>query len=170
MLSKIAWTVLFAGLLASAAADAEVYIWKDENGVTHFSETPPPSGQEAEIADLPDMKPAASQQVGVEGEPPLEYDGMQFDLREPTQTDTPAETASIADLKRQQLAENRARRQAEAAKLERECQVARNRVAQIEPSRRVFYTNEAGEEVRMDDDERVSEVEQLHDFIDRDCR
>jgi Domain of unknown function (DUF4124) len=34
---------LFLGLSASAMA-ADVYKWKDANGVTHYSESPPPKG------------------------------------------------------------------------------------------------------------------------------
>lgn len=33
-----------AGLLAASAHGAEVYQWKDANGVTHYSQTPPPKG------------------------------------------------------------------------------------------------------------------------------
>ena len=31
--------------LATAASAGEIYQWKDANGVTHYSETPPPKGQ-----------------------------------------------------------------------------------------------------------------------------
>lgn len=33
------------GLAATAASAGEIYQWKDANGVTHYSETPPPKGQ-----------------------------------------------------------------------------------------------------------------------------
>ena len=33
------------GLVATAASAGEIYQWKDANGVTHYSETPPPKGQ-----------------------------------------------------------------------------------------------------------------------------
>ena len=33
------------GLAAGAVAAGEVYQWKDANGVTHYSQTPPPKGQ-----------------------------------------------------------------------------------------------------------------------------
>ena len=40
---------MIAGLsllgLAGAVAAGEVYQWKDANGVTHYSQTPPPKGQ-----------------------------------------------------------------------------------------------------------------------------
>ena len=36
---------LVAGLIAAPAAfSGEVYQWKDANGVTHYSQTPPPAG------------------------------------------------------------------------------------------------------------------------------
>ncbi|MGR2682160.1 DUF4124 domain-containing protein [Chromobacterium haemolyticum] len=42
MKSTLVWTFLLA-LLGSAAASAEVYVWKDEAGKTVYSDQPPPS-------------------------------------------------------------------------------------------------------------------------------
>ncbi|WP_425480419.1 DUF4124 domain-containing protein [Luteimonas viscosa] len=42
---RLPFLALAAGLLAASAAyGAEVYQWKDANGVTHYSQTPPPRG------------------------------------------------------------------------------------------------------------------------------
>ena len=38
-------------LVAAAAAAADVYQWKDANGVTHYSQTPPPSGAYSEHSE-----------------------------------------------------------------------------------------------------------------------
>lgn len=44
-MSRLALLALVAGLsAASVASAAEVYQWKDANGVTHYSQTPPPKG------------------------------------------------------------------------------------------------------------------------------
>ena len=44
-MSRLAFLALVAGLsAASVASAAEVYQWKDANGVTHYSQTPPPKG------------------------------------------------------------------------------------------------------------------------------
>lgn len=147
---------LICGLIASPVIFAEVYRWTDENGVTHFSQTPPPEGQDAEIEDLPVTPPAegADQAAGID------FDGA---------GNAGGETMSAAEERRQELAEARARQRSEAQALETACAEARTRLARVEPSRRVFYTNEQGETVRMDDEQRVAEVEQLRDFLAGNC-
>ncbi|NYZ62287.1 DUF4124 domain-containing protein [Luteimonas deserti] len=47
--------VALLALLAVASAPlvaGEVYSWRDANGVTHYSQTPPPSGTRFEVRDL----------------------------------------------------------------------------------------------------------------------
>lgn len=41
--------LLTAGLLATPAAAQELYQWKDANGVTHYSDTPPPTGEDHSV-------------------------------------------------------------------------------------------------------------------------
>jgi hypothetical protein len=154
---------LICGFVASSPAQAEVYSWTDENGVTHFSETPPPDGREAQVEDIPDAVPGY-----VEDESGVDPDSVFEDPASPGSAGT-EDTMSAADLKRQELAERRTERQEEQKAIESACRQAEARLAQIEPARRVFYTNEEGETVRMDDEERVDEVDQLHDFIDENC-
>lgn len=156
MRTKAALAALTCCLMASTAVWAEVYRWTDENGVTHFSQTPPPSGQEAEIADVPDSEPA-------EGE--AEVAGIDFDGTARTVN----EEMSAADLRRQEIAESSDQRQSDREALAALCRDTRNRLEQIEPNRRVFFTDEDGETVRMDDEERVDEVEQLRSFLDANC-
>lgn len=162
MLSTAAWAVLFCGLLFSPLTAAEVYRWTDENGVTHFSQTPPPAGQEAEVEEVPDPATGAAAQQAAG----IDFDGAQTDLEE-----SPAAGGemSAAERRRQELAEKANQRRAQQEALEAGCAQARARLAQIEPSRRVYYENEEGETVRMDDEARVAEVEQLHNFISRNC-
>lgn len=61
-------TSVFAGLAmlaaaATAAPQQRVYTWKDANGVTHHSQTPPPAGQDFSTrgtrADPPAPAPAS---------------------------------------------------------------------------------------------------------------
>lgn len=154
--TKAAGAALAFSLMASTAVWAEVYRWTDENGVTHFSQTPPPAGQEADIADVPDSVPAQGQAPAA---------GIDFDG-----SGTAADPGmSAADLRRQEIAESRDRQQSEREALEALCRQTRNRLELIEPNRRVYYTDEDGETVRMDDQERVDEVEQLRNFIDNNC-
>jgi hypothetical protein len=153
---------LACAALAAFAVSAEVYRWTDENGVTHFSQTPPESGQEAEIEDVPDgvVRPDASASA-------VDIDGDQN-----TQIEPAAESGelSAAELERQQITQRSEELQAERAALQRLCNQSRSRLAQIESNRRIYYTNEDGENVRMDDNERVAEVEELNIILATNCK
>jgi glutaredoxin len=48
MQAKLKWGLLL--LLCTTAASAQIYRWKDANGVTHFSDTPPASVPAVKIA------------------------------------------------------------------------------------------------------------------------
>lgn len=156
--SRAASWVLVCTLFASPAIFAQVYTWTDENGVTHFSQLPPPAGQEAALEEVPDFTPPD----GENSDAGLAGDDM---------SQGPADAGpSPADLERQQIARQYAQRRADQAELDAACNQARERLAQIEPSRRVFYQDENGETTRWDDEERVAAVQQLHDFLDENCR
>ena len=62
------------GLLAASASHAgEVYQWKDANGVTHYSQTPPPKGayQQRQITDRGASTPVQeTPQASAPGEEP----------------------------------------------------------------------------------------------------
>ena len=45
----------------------------------------------------------------------------------------------------------------------------RVRLERVEPNRRIFYTDESGENVRMDDDKRIALVEESKDFLTKNC-
>jgi len=47
-----------AMIVASFSASAEVYTWKDENGVTHFGNKPPP-GQRQERVEIRESSPGS---------------------------------------------------------------------------------------------------------------
>lgn len=159
--TRTARAVFVSALLMAPALSAEVYRWTDENGVTHFSQTPPPDGQEAEIEDVPDTAGEAA----VEGAG-IDFDGAQSNLAEGSGG---TDTRSAAELKRREIAERHADARSAREEAQRLCSQARSRLARIEPNRRVYYTNDEGETVRMDDEERVTEVEELRAFLAENC-
>lgn len=158
------WPVLIAGLLgglmATTAVSAEVYRWTDENGVTHFSETPPPAHQQVAVQDV-SAEMASLSDNGA---------GIDFDGAQESQLEADAiPPGTTADQVRADLAAKREQRRAELVALESECNAARARLEKIEPNRRVYFTNDDGETERMDDQARADEVQQLHDYIARNC-
>ncbi len=161
-LSACLATALLAGPLSPLVAK-EIYTWKDENGVVHYVDTPPdnPNAQAVtapeayrpgSVSTLPDAAPADESPAT---EPEVETAGQDL---------------SAADARRQELAARRAERRAEDQELAELCARARAQLADLEPSRRVFYEDEQGETVRMDDDQRMNAIEENRKLIEEYCR
>ena len=153
---RISGLVLVVCALVSPLGLAEVYKWTDENGVTHYSETPPPAEYQTEAQEIDGLDVDIDQQMPANDGP----DG----------SDAAGTELSAADQVRQELAEAREAKADERAAKEALCSDTQQRLAQLEPSRRVFYTNDEGETVRMDDEERVAEVERLRNIQSNDCQ
>jgi len=155
--------ILLLGLLGSSwtapAFGTEVYSWTDENGVVHFSDSPDPS-RDMEIIEVEEIYSP----------------GTTGAYSSPDQADTlPAADApgeapvSPAQQKREEMALERAEREELQAQADRLCALHRQRLEQMEPARRVFYTNEQGESIRMDDDQRVGLIDESRAFLAENC-
>jgi flagellar biosynthesis GTPase FlhF len=141
-----------AGLTAAFAT--EVFTWTDEDGIVHYSDLPPGDSDARQI-DVQDVyKPGtvespdpASQSQAEPGQPPQ----------------------SAAQQRRERMSKEREERREAQAETDRMCALHRQRLEQMEPARRVFYTDEAGESVRMDDDRRMGLIEESKEFIAKNC-
>lgn len=141
-----------AGLTTVLAA--EVFTWTDEDGIVHYSDLPPDDigARQINVQDV--YKPGTV-------EPPNPASQSQA---EPDQT-----PQSAAQQKRERMSKEREERRETQAETDRMCALHRQRLEQMEPARRVFYTDEAGESVRMDDDRRMGLIEESKDFIAKNC-
>ena len=152
----------FAVVWFQSAAATEVYTWTDSDGIVHYGDTPPGSGESQKI-DVED-----AYRPGTASANPLPEKSVQA----PSGTDeyVPEEDAlSYAQQRREQIAEDREERREASAEIEQMCARHKQRLAQVEPSRRVFYTNTKGESVRMDDDMRIDLVEESKEYISKNC-
>ncbi|MDT8319970.1 MAG: DUF4124 domain-containing protein [Xanthomonadales bacterium] len=149
-------TAFCAALLSATAALAatEVYRWTDENGVVHFVDTPPGDTETQRLEIDEAYRP------GTTGAYPAPGDTTTGDGDAP---------ASLADQRREKIKEAHEKRRTEAAERERLCALHRQRLQQVEPVRRVLYTDENGDTVRMDDDERMALVEESKNYLSRNC-
>jgi len=133
---------------AVSGQSRQMYSWTDENGVVHFTDERP-AGQEVTVLTIPDSEPAtaggSTEQADVASEP------------------------SLAQQRRDEIAQRRQEAEAEAAVRDVECVAKRAEVEALEPSRRVFFTNEEGETERMDDVERTNRVAEARAYIDKNC-
>jgi len=141
--------IFLAFMVLAEAQGAQMYKWTDENGVVHFSETPPPNGGQAEVSGIPADPGGAGPESAAAGSQPA--------------------AVSPAQQRRDEMAERRKVSQAEAAVREVECESKRSIVTQLEPHRRVYFTNDEGETERMDDQVRVDKVAEAKKFIQENC-
>jgi len=154
MLSCESYNSLFA---------AEVYTWKDKDGVTHFSDIPP-ENKPSQLIDAEEAyRPGSAGAYPASGETdPSSSAGTNSLFTE--------SGAEIAQQRREQLAQDRKERREAQAETEALCQKNKDLLARLEPARRVMYINDEGEEVRMDDPQRVGLIQETKDFVSKNCK
>jgi hypothetical protein len=140
-----------AACLATVGAEAqtrEMYQYTDENGTVVFT----------------DKKPANvdAQKHTIPAESPPQGDNPYADLVEQNEP-------TAAQQRREAITSDRKQRREEQAQLEAQCAAWQADVDRLEPHRRQFYTDESGETVRMDDEERVKLVAELKQKIADNC-
>jgi len=144
--------LLGAMLIAvSLSAHAAFYKWVDANGVTQYSQSPPPSGHYQEMRS-PSPPPAGdtnAEQQKVEASPP-------------TQGSASARAAAAPpDAKRQAK---------QAMEQERYCQRARQNLATLENHARLRYKSEDGSLRIMSDEEKQARITETRKMIDETCQ
>jgi hypothetical protein len=155
-------TIFTAGVFWAGglfAQSAEVYTWTDEDGVVHFSDSPPAAGR--------------ADQINVEGVYKPGTTGMYPEAQPGTAPSSDLDEAdapkSAAQQRREEIARNREENRKADAEARQLCGQHRQRLTQMEPARRVFYTNEQGEQVRMDDDQRMQLIEESKQYLAEHC-
>ncbi len=139
--------VLAPALVAPAAA--AVYKWVDDNGVTQYSQTPPPGRQAVRLeGGLP-----TGGSTGASMESRLKA------LQESGKKD------DEGDAKKG----NEAQDPAQQAALEENCRQARESLTTLTEHRRILAKNEEGEMTRLTEEERQARVQELRDYIDEHC-
>lgn len=166
-MKQLLWGLSLVLALAPAVSQAEIYKWKDKNGVVRYSDIPPPSnvpheslGKKAGKAPAAVEAPAA---VAPEGAP-VPDSGVQ---------QTPEEVTPDAEVQRQE--EEAARKQAEAAEAEQRakqenCTTARANLANFEQGGRVYKMNEKGEREYLGDAELAEGKANAQAEVDKYCQ
>jgi len=150
--------VLAAGLASVSVLANEIYRWTDENGVVHFGDRPP-EGQQTQAIHVPESQPSDTSDSGSTAD----------EQESPPSAEEEAVPLTAAQARREKMAEDRKERREAQAEIDLMCQKHSKRVEQIEPYRRVYYTNEQGESVRMDDDLRIELVDESKAYIAENC-
>ncbi len=153
---RVAALALAAALcgLCQAAVASQVYTWTDENGVTHFSDREPPDA-ETEVIDMEDKPGGVTyskpEDPGDEADPNAEAE------------------PSLGQQRREAIAADNAQRRADRAERATVCDRQRDLLARLEPARRAYYTDESGQEVRMDDAQRMQAIADTRAYIEQYC-
>jgi hypothetical protein len=145
-------TGTFLFFAAGAMADDQVYRWVDKNGVVHFGDQAQ-GRADAEIVDIQDSVEQTS------STPASAYTGEQVDPQQPTYA--------------QQLRDDRAKARKERAENKQitaeACAQRRKLVDQLEPSTRVIVEYEDGTVTRLDDNERLKNLNEAKAYIAKNC-
>lgn len=155
MLRKIpVFLLLSLATLATAAHAQTVYSWKDANGRTHYSDTPPPEGNTRTLRQ-PSIQPSSGASASSSG------NAASYQEQDQAFRKRRAEAAE---------AETKARKeQLTSAARQKECQEAQRQLTAIENGQRMARYDDAGERVFLTDEERNSNADNLRKFISSSC-
>jgi hypothetical protein len=144
-------------VVATSAADAAIYKWVDDKGVTHYSEQPPPGKKKPEPVPIRSQPaPAASQ-------------GPQGTSDRKTWQQQEAEFQQRRVDQEMQRKKRETRDQSDAAARLRRCVLARQNLYGLEQKVPVYRINEKGERVFFDDKERQQALERMREVVAEDC-
>jgi len=150
-------------------AGAEVYKWKDKNGVVRYSDTPPPSNIKQELigrkkavkptnqAPLAPVNNGNAAAVPVVAKPTTEGPSAEDEAAEQRQRNAEIEKKNKEEKEKQDKvkAEN--------------CNIAKGNMANYKRGGRITRTNENGEREYIDDKGRVEGMERAQQDIDENC-
>jgi type IV secretory pathway VirB10-like protein len=143
--------LLCFGALSLAAAAEGMYKWVDENGKTHYSDSPPPDDKKATKIDIKPTPPS--------GPVTQQPDWKQKELDQRTQ-----------HIQKEQADKAKsAKDEKEQAERHDRCVEARRRLNILQAGRPVFTVNDKGERIYLEDADRARETEALKDRIDKNC-
>jgi len=165
-MKHLLWGLTLALALSPAASHAEIYKWKDKNGVVRYSDVPPPSNvPHQSIGKKTNKTPAA-----VDTPPAAAIEGAP--VPEPAAQQTPEEVSPDAEVQRQE--EEAAKKKAEAAEAEQQqkqenCATARANLANFQQGGRVYKMNEQGEREYLGDADLEKGLADAQAEVDKNC-
>ena len=166
--SQLPWMLCALLLTLPSLGNAEIYKWKDKNGTTRYSDTPPPSNiKQKTIGGKKAAKPAGEAPSATPASAPAIKD---------TEKDSPPVPGSAeeeAAAKRQNTAEaekkNKQEQEAEANRKAENCKVAKARYETYKQGGRVYKINEKGEREYMGDKDLQDGKAQAQKEMDENC-
>jgi len=154
MLRKAALVLV---LVAATAGAQEIYNWRDREGRTNYSDSPPQGDTPARTLSGRSYQAPAMPVLpqGDKAKPGSAEEDLEFRKRR-------AETAE-KDVKQQRAA-------AEAEEKRRNCEQARNQLSALESGQRMARYNDQGEREYLDDAQRAEEIAHTRKAVDSWCK
>ena len=161
--------VLVAFSSASTLIHAEIYKWKDKNGVIRYSDMPPPSNIKQESIS---GKKKAVQATGQAPLTPVETaPAVPANVKKPNPA--PLSVEEEAAEKRQRDAEinkkNKQEKELEAKRKEENCSSAKSNMETFTQGGRVYKMNERGEREYMDNKDFKAGKEKAQQEMNENC-
>ena len=149
-------------------ANAEVYKWKDKDGSTRYTDTPPPSNIKQEAVG----RKKVVQPTGRAPLAPVE-NAQAVPAKVKDSPAAPKNTEDAAAAQRQKNAEaekrNKQEKEAEAKRKEENCKAAKANFETYKQGGRVYKMNEKGEREYMDDKGLQEGKEQAQKEMNENC-
>ena len=147
--------LLSLALAPAAGADGTIYKWKDKEGNVHYTDCPPPPGCKAETVTA---EPVPSEQQVKQAQERLEKL-----LSEQQQSAVGREKERLERLGQQVAAMQVAVARKGA------CIAAQQNLHALQMNRPVYYINDKGERVFLDDAAHKAEIERQRQLIQENC-
>ena len=165
---QLSWILCVLLLTLPLQGNAEIYKWKDKNGSTRYSDTPPPSNIKQEtIGGKKAAKPAGEVPLVPPASAPVTKDA------EKDSPPVPGSAEEEAAAKRQNTAEaekkNKQEQEAEANRKAENCKVAKARYETYKQGGRIYKINEKGEREYMGDNDLQDGKAQAQKEMDENC-
>lgn len=165
-MKHILWGLSLVLALAPAASQAEIYKWKDKNGVVRYSDIPPPS-------NVPHESLGKKAKVPAQGDTSSAPSAETNEVAPAPQQITPEEVSPDTDkqLKEEEAARQRAAAaEAELEQKQEQCTNARARMQSYEQGGRVYKINEKGEREFLDDAALAQALEEAQADVNKYCQ
>lgn len=144
--------IMAAGIVVSAVSQAAIYRWVDEQGQVHYTETPPPAGNQDRGTRVRTLGPPTG---AVE-------QGRQRSQAIQEQLKSIEKARAEANEKQARQAEDSARREAN-------CEAAKSNLAKLEVRTNRRFQDSDGNVTMMTEEERLRKMEEAREQIEKNC-
>lgn len=144
--SMLATAVLLG--IAAFGAQARIYKWVDEDGMTHYTQSPPPAGIEGKTMSPP---------------PDVDTEAARARLKQQQE-----QAQKFLD-QRQDATEDQQKKQQDTQAAKQRCEEARTRLQSFQ-NPRVNFVDKDGTRRRATEEERQRELQKARDYLDKNCK